>query len=55
MSGLSDYGKAPSQGECDAYIKKEDREKEAGSQEKAGSEKRNRSQESCSEKEGRVG
>jgi hypothetical protein len=31
MSGWSDYGKAPSQGDSDAYNKKEDRQEEASS------------------------
>lgn len=39
MSGWSDYGKAPSQGDGDAYIKKEEREEEASSQEEAGAKK----------------
>ena len=40
MSGWSDYGKAPSQGDSDAYIKKEDRKKEAKRQEEAGAKER---------------
>ena len=36
MSGWSDYGKAPSQGDSDAEGKKEDCKKEASSQEEVG-------------------
>lgn len=39
MSGWSDYGKAPSQGDSDAYIKKEERQEEASSQEEASAKK----------------